>query len=89
MPDVARKTPDRSHTQSVIFNKADWTEANARRWLKERDFYVDGLDETETSFRFRQFNPDPGRFTYRTVNNNMDAFKGLPNGVSLVQAIPK
>lgn len=89
MPTVERSTPSRGHTQSVIFNKDKWIEARARAWCKEHHFFVDGLDETGNSYRFRQYNPDTNAFTYRTVNNNIPEFKGLPDGVSLVQAIKK
>ncbi|MFQ5765680.1 MAG: hypothetical protein ACE5GT_12195 [Rhodospirillales bacterium] len=45
----------------MIFPKRHWdSAADAREWLKDHDFRSDKLDETETSFRFRQ--RDPGDF---------------------------
>ena len=66
MPNVGRKA-EKNHTQSVVFEKkADWTEASSRKWMEEHDYFTDGLDETESSFRWRQYDPDDGKFDYRT-----------------------
>jgi HK97 family phage prohead protease len=51
----------------VVFAKeAGWTEANSREWCEEHDYYLDGLDETESSYRWRQYDPDEEKFDYRT-----------------------
>ncbi len=45
--------------QSVIFPKSKWDTAEAARtWAKDHDFRTDKVDETETSWRFRQAEPD-------------------------------
>jgi len=52
--------------QTIIFSKeAGWTEARAVEWAREHDFHAGKVDETETSFRLRQFDPSectPGTF---------------------------
>lgn len=65
MPTVGRKG-EGTHVQSVIFPADKWTEAEARAWLKEHDMYTDGLERTENTLRFRQVDPDDGKFRYRT-----------------------
>jgi hypothetical protein len=85
MPTVGRSAdPDASsHVQSVIFNKDLWDESRAREWLEDHGFFVDGLDETSTSYRFRQVDPDSERFNYRNDSDD------LPEGVTFVIGIPK
>jgi ATP-dependent Clp protease protease subunit len=84
MPDVGRKAETgEEHTQSVIFEKeAGWTKASSRKWVKDHDYYDDGLDETETQFRWRQYDPDDSEFDYRTQVIEKDS-------VSLILGIPK
>lgn len=64
--------------QSVIASKERFSNAAAaRKWITEHDFTADKVDETETSWRFRQF--PPGRCkedTLRTIR--------LDDGVSAV-----
>jgi hypothetical protein len=54
--------------QSLIFSKDSFTLAEARKWVKEHAGFADlGADETSTSFRFRQY--DPEFFSeYRTIS---------------------
>jgi len=78
MPAVGRSAPDATHTQSVVFKKDDWTETRARSWLKSNDMFTDGLDETENTYRFRQYDPNDNKYRYRVVT------KDLPAGVSFV-----
>jgi hypothetical protein len=83
MPSVDRKAPDKKHVQSVIFKKsADWTKKTSKKWLEEHDYYTDGLDDTENSFRYRQYDPDDSKFIYRQKEIEKDS-------ISLVYAIPK
>lgn len=50
-----------THVQSVVFLKeSGWTADKAIAWLKEHDLRSDKVDDTESSFRFRQ--RDPGDF---------------------------
>lgn len=53
--------------QSLIFSKDHYTLAEARQWVKDHAGFGDyGADETSTSFRFRQY--DPQYFSeYRTI----------------------
>jgi HK97 family phage prohead protease len=66
MPEVGRKA-EKDHTQSVILYKdTGWTEKSSRKWCKDHDYYTDGMDETDLSWRFRQYDPQPDKFDYRT-----------------------
>jgi ATP-dependent Clp protease protease subunit len=83
MPDVGRKAETgEEHTQSVVFEKeAGWTKASSRKWVKEHDYYDDGLDETETQWRWRQYDPDDSEFDYRTeviVKDSVSLILGIP-----------
>lgn len=83
MPEVNRKAPNEEHTQSVIFEKeAGWTEASSRKWCKDHDYYTDGLDETDTRYRWRQYDPDDQKFIYRMKEIEK-------NSISFVLGIPK
>jgi len=83
MPVVNRTAPDKTHTQSVVFYKsAGWTEEKSRAWCKEHEYYVDGFDETENTYRFRQYDPDDERFRYRN-----QVIK--PDSIYLVVGYPK
>jgi ATP-dependent Clp protease protease subunit len=83
MPKVGREAPDEEHTQSVVFEKsADWTEASSKKWCEEHDYYTDGMDETKTQFRYRQYDPDYEKFIYRNQEIETDS-------ISLVLGIPR
>ncbi|MFW5879299.1 MAG: hypothetical protein ACOCUV_00595 [bacterium] len=80
MPQVDRTTPDKEHVQSVIFDKKKFTINKAKSWLKDNDMYIDGLHETEDSYRFRQYNPSDN-FKYRS--------KKIEDGVTFIIATKK
>ncbi len=83
MPSVGRSAPDKSHTQSVCFYKdAGWTEASSRTWVKDHDYYTDGLDETDLLIRWRQYDPDDQKFRY--WNQVIE-----PDSIFLVIGFPK
>jgi HK97 family phage prohead protease len=65
MPNVGRSAPDATHTQSVCFYKEKWTKTTSKQWCKDHDYYVDGLDETDLLFRYRQYDPNENKFRYR------------------------
>jgi len=74
MPEVGRKAPEETHTQSVCFYKdADWTEASSKKWCEEHDYYTDGLDETDSLYRWRQYDPDDSKFRYRNQEIEKDS----------------
>jgi hypothetical protein len=64
--------------------KSDWTKAECKTWLKAHDFYTDGLDETEKTYRWRQVDPESDKFIYRTEETSSD---GKP--IKFVYAAPK
>ena len=66
MPIVNRIAPDEQHVQAIIFAKGKWTEAQSRDWLREHDYYTDGYDESESYHRWRQYDPNSDKFSYRT-----------------------
>jgi ATP-dependent Clp protease protease subunit len=84
VPTVGRKAPaGKEHTQSVVFWKdKGWTEASSRKWVEDHDYFTDGLDETDTQFRWRQYDPDETEFIYRNQEIEKDS-------ISLVLGIPK
>jgi len=67
MPTTGRSAPGKTHVQSVIFAKKKWTPEKARAWLKEHDFTSGNMEETGTSYRFRQYDPQSEKFRYRTT----------------------
>ena len=69
-PEGGRTPPGANGTwaiQSLIFSKDHFDLASARQWVKNHDGFGDyGVDETSTSYRFRQY--DPQHFSeYRTI----------------------
>ncbi len=69
-PDTDRKPEDNAGAwavQSLIFSKDRFDLAAAKKWIADSDdFGNHGMDETDTSYRFRQF--DPGWFSeFRTI----------------------
>jgi len=74
--------------QSVIFSRSEspssinegngWTPGAARSWLGEHDLRADKMDETEDSYRFRQFDPQDCAGGFQTLTENM------PAGVAMV-----
>ncbi len=72
-----------TEVQSLILNKSKFeTEQEARDWAKDHDFKTDKLDETDDSWRFRQFDPDRCMSgTFRTIE--------LDDDVSAVICRPK
>lgn len=83
-PRVGRSAPNKTHAQSVLFDRDLWDESRARRWLNEHDYRIDGLDRAANFLRFRQYDPDKTRFEYRTSFR-----QGGPKGVSVVWGIPR
>ena len=83
MPEVDRQG-EGTHIQVIIMPKAEWTEAECVAWLDAHDFYVDGLTETDTTYRWRQVDPDDETFLYRTEETTAD---GKP--LKVVYAAPR
>jgi len=70
-PETGRRptgSPGGWAVQSLVFSKDKFTKEQAKAWIKEHKQFVDaGVDETDTSYRFRQY--DPGYFgKYRTFD---------------------
>ena len=68
------KGEDTLTTQTVVFDKEEWSEADAKEWLKDHDLKASKVDETDDSFRFRQ--RDPGDFesgSFRTITPGKNA----------------
>jgi hypothetical protein len=74
----------KSGIQTVIFDKEKWAEGEAKKWLDDHDFESSKVDETDSSYRFRQFDPEAcedGSFVTLTEN--------FPEGVSAVSCTAK
>lgn len=56
--------------QSLIFSKEKWTKAeDCQAWARDHDFKADKVDETDESFRLRQFEPSECRTgSMRTID---------------------
>jgi HK97 family phage prohead protease len=65
--------------QTYIFKKSDWTTEEARKWLDDHDARSDKVDETDESYRFRQFPPD------QCADNSFETLtENFPAGLSAV-----
>lgn len=67
--------------QTLIFSKDEFTLEAAKTWIKDHDeFSNHGADETDTSYRFRQY--DPSHFSkFRTIVIT-DGIKGVYGQIS-------
>lgn len=50
-----------SRVQSILFDVATWTPAEAARWARSHDYRSDDVHVTEQYVRLRQRDPDPGK----------------------------
>lgn len=73
----------KTEVQSLILSKDKFkSEEAARNWAKDHNFKTSKLDETEDSFRFRQFDPSKCQSnSFRTIE--------LDEGVNAVICRPK
>lgn len=55
-PDPSQKLAD--IVQSVVFMKPYWNVTNAKKWLKQHNYYNDEIHDSKTQIRFRQYNPE-------------------------------
>jgi len=73
-----------TEVQTLIFDKDKFSRSEAVKWAKDHDFKVEknpGVDETETSFRIRQRDPDafkPGSFRTISLAPGVKAVIGRP-----------
>lgn len=72
-----------TEVQTVIASKKKFpTLEEAKKWMKEHDFHVSKVDETDDSWRFRQFGPERCKEgSFRTIT--------LTEGVKAVICRPK
>jgi hypothetical protein len=85
-PEAPGEPPEsgQSGIQTLLFEKAHWTEDAAKAWLAEHEFHNSAVDETDELYRFRQFDPeacDPDSYVTLTEN--------FPAGVSAVSCTAK
>jgi len=73
MPNVGRNAPDKEHTQSVCFYKDKWSESSSKKWCKDHEYYVDGFEETDNLYRYRQYDPNDNKFRYRNQEIEKDS----------------
>lgn len=68
--------------QTLILSKKYFpTEEEAVKWITEHDFKTGGMEETEGSWRFRQFDPEYCDTTPKTIE--------ITEGVNAVICVPK
>lgn len=70
-----------TEVQTLVFSKESFTRARAVSWAKEHDFRSDKVDETSTSFRLRQREPDAfqeGSFRIISLTTGVQAVVGRP-----------
>lgn len=67
--DIGRmKSETITEVQIVIFTKDKWTQTNAKVWLENHNLKFSKIDETDTSFRFRQREPNEFKEgSFRTI----------------------
>ena len=71
-----------SVVQSVVIKKSSFSREEATEWVREH-FNFKKIDETKSSWRFRQLSPE----TLRKKGYSKYVVKVLPNGVELVLAL--
>lgn len=79
-PDVAA---GKTAIQSLVFDNTKFTAAQAKQWIKDHsDSFADhGVDETGTSFRFRQYDPTAfSGFRNREIAPGITAVFGIAKG---------
>lgn len=70
-------------TQSVIFDRDDWSKRAAEKWLTDNNYIVTEPDITPAEYRYRQFEPKYGSgwdFARKTIYS---AAKKLPIHLNL------
>ena len=73
-----------SDVQSVVFDKEKWSEADAKKWLKNHNMSTEKVDEKENTLRFRQ--KDPGDYAkFRMIKPGKEVSKALRASQSLSQ----
>ena len=80
-PEVGRAPSGEAGTwavQSLIFDKEQFTQAQAEQWIKDApEFENLGAEETGTSFRFRQYDPEHfARFRIVRITDGVSAVYG-------------
>lgn len=66
------KVADISDIQSVMINRHQHTEAEAREWLTKHGFKSDGMDTTKNWMRFRQHDPaEYKRLRIKTIHSGL------------------
>lgn len=74
-----------TEVQSVLFNKAEWTPSEARKWLASHGYKTPAVDTTADYHRYRQSPPfDFEQGTFRTITLGAAA-----RGIRAVIAVPR
>lgn len=74
--------PGKMVIQSLIFDREKFSPEEARAWLKDHEGFGDyGVDETQTSYRYRQYDPEHfSRFRTRELADGIVAVMGVVKG---------
>jgi len=89
MPKVSGKpkaSPGKTTIQTLILSKARFkSKGAAKSWAKSNGYKSGGVDETDKSYRIRQFNPGDfksGSLRTITLSNGVKAVVGKPSKTS-------
>lgn len=66
--------------QTVLFDKSQWTNSKAVKWLKKHGYNGFDVDEKEDTLRYRQYDPE----YIKTLGFKKYRTKKLPGGIDLV-----
>ena len=81
---------EETEVQSVIFQKDKWTTEKAEKWLKDHNFDVPKVHETDDYYRYRQENPSKFDDFRTSTKDNSEGQKGLEaKGIKFVFGIDK
>lgn len=84
-PDVGRQPSEPAGAavvQSLIFDKERFSVEEAKAWIRDHEGFGDyGVEETETSYRFRQYDPQHfSRFRTGQITTGIQAVFGVVKG---------
>lgn len=78
--------------QTYIFDKKKFTETEAKKWLQDHDKHSGKVDENESSYRFRQIEPekfDPNSFRTIEIEDGIKAVIGKLKNTEIQNIIPE
>lgn len=65
--------------QTILFSKEKWTVESAKKWLSENGFISPKVDITKNKLRFRQKEPEGGRYATKKLSDGIELVFEYPN----------